>query len=164
MSFCLREAKLIVACGHCSAPLPLQKHIRETSQPAALMCLTHVNKIHTWTHIQFEGSLLQQSQTNSGTLKPVLSQRNKRDRGWNVQKKPNSWICNNRKFASGTMGGSGSLSVEIQIRMPNDSAILGGVTPGAKQTSCYGSAQHGTNLSLTVTAELWAQWPCKGYK
>lgn len=35
------------------------------------------------------------------------------------------------------------LSAEIQIRLPNNSAVLSGVTPRSKQTSCYGSAQLG---------------------
>lgn len=39
--------------------------------------------------------------------------------------------------------------------MANDSAVPGGVTPGAKQTRCYGSAQRGPNMSLAVTAESY---------
>lgn len=70
-----------------------------------------------------------------------------------------NWYCVCMCVATGRRGGAGSLSVEILIRTPNDSAVRGGVTPGAKQTSCYGSAQHGPNLSLALTAELWAlQW------
>lgn len=47
------------------------------------------------------------------------------------------------------------VAAEIQIRMANDSAVLGGVTPGAKQTRCYGSAQRGPNMNLAVTAESY---------
>lgn len=55
------------------------------------------------------------------------------------------------------------VAAEIQIRMANDSAVLGGVTPGAKQTRCYGSAQRGPNMSLAVTAESYGH-SRDGYK
>lgn len=44
-------------------------------------CLSHVNYCNTHTHTQFGGSLLPQSQTNSGTFQSVRLQRNKSDRG-----------------------------------------------------------------------------------
>lgn len=73
------------------------------------------------------------------------------------------FLCVCLCVASSFVGGSGSCLNKIQIRMPNDRAAQSGVTLGAKQTSCYGSAQYGPNLSEAVTAELWARRHSNGY-
>lgn len=52
------------------------------------------------------------------------------------------------------------LSAKIQITMSNTRAVLSGVTPGGKHTSCYWSAQK----DLNPLSAFWAQQHYKGYK